>query len=62
MAEDEPEQAALFEIEGSDEDGCVSVCSPKGDPHVWCQNLGPEDKVTEKWSQWLAERDYGDRS
>jgi hypothetical protein len=25
---DEPEQKALFHIEGPDEDGCVWICSP----------------------------------
>ena len=50
----EPEQAALFEIEGPDEDGCVWACAPQG-PQVWCRNLGPKDKVIEVLLRWLAE-------
>jgi hypothetical protein len=37
--EDEPEQDALFELEGADEDGCVWICSAKGRDD-WCRNLG----------------------
>jgi hypothetical protein len=51
--DDEPEQDALFEIEGPDEDGCVWICSAKG-REDWCRNLGPADKVAEVLSQWLA--------
>ena len=43
---DEPEQNALFQIEGPDEDGCVSICSAAG-RDVWCQNLGPAEKAAE---------------
>jgi hypothetical protein len=42
--EPEFEQAALFEIEGPDEDGCVWACAPQG-RDVWCRNLGPKEKV-----------------
>ena len=38
--DDEPDQEALFEIEGPDEDGCVWICSAAGRDD-WCQNLGP---------------------
>ena len=53
---DEPQQDALFDIEGLDEDGCVWICSPAG--RDWCQNLGPRDKVAEVLSEWLAAIDY----
>lgn len=59
VMEDEPEQDALFEIEGPDEDGCVWICSPAG-RDVWCRNLGPRDKVVEALSQWLASIDDGE--
>lgn len=52
-----PGQDALFQIEGPDEDGCVWVCSAEG-RDVWCQNLGPRDKVAEVLSQWLGSVDY----
>lgn len=51
------EQSALFEIEGPDEDGCVWICSSEG-RDVWCQNLGPKDKVAEVMSAWLGSIDY----
>lgn len=51
-----PDQEALFQIEGPDEDGCVWACSPEG-RDVWCQNLGSKDKVVEVLSQWLGEVD-----
>lgn len=55
--EDEPEQEALFYIEGPDERGCVWMHGANSrDP--WSQNLGPRDKVTEALSQWLASIDY----
>ena len=44
---DEPEQGALFQIEGPDEDGCVWICSADG-RDVWCQNLGPKKWVVER--------------
>jgi hypothetical protein len=53
--DDEPEQDALFQIEGPDEDGCVWICSAKG-RDVWCQNLGPANAVAEVLSQWLLDR------
>jgi hypothetical protein len=53
---DEPEQDALFKIEGPDEDGCVWICSAQG-RDVWCENLGPHKKVVEVFSQWLASQD-----
>jgi hypothetical protein len=54
--EHEPEQEALFQIEGPDEDGCVWACSPDG-RDVLCQNLGPKEKVVEVFSHWLASID-----
>jgi hypothetical protein len=57
--ETEAEQGALFQIEGPDEDGCVWICSTAGRA-VWCQNLGPRDKVAETLTRWLAAIDYGD--
>ena len=53
----EAEQGALFQIEGPDEDGCVWVCSAGG-RDVWCQNLGPAEKVAEALSEWLESIDY----
>ncbi len=47
----EAEQGALVQIEGLDEDGCVWACSAKG-RDVWCQNLGPKEKVVDVLSQW----------
>ena len=49
-----PEQSALFQIEGPDDDGCVWICSVAGSPGVWCQNLGPAKKVARIMSQWLT--------
>ncbi len=57
---DEPKQPALFQIEGPDEDGCVWACSMEG-RDVWCQNLGPADKVVEVLSQWLASIDADEK-
>ena len=57
--DDLPDQPALFEIEGPDEDGCVWICSTAGRDD-WCQNLGPSDKVAEVLSQWLGSIDYGE--
>ncbi len=56
--EGEPEQEALFYIEGPDEDGCVWICSAKAGE--WCHNMGPGDKVVEVLSQWLASLDDGE--
>jgi hypothetical protein len=33
----EPEQEALFQIDGPDDDGCVWACSPGGRRDIWCQ-------------------------
>jgi hypothetical protein len=49
----EPDQDALFEIEGPEEDGCVGICSVAG-REDWCQNLGPCDKVAGVLSAWLG--------
>ena len=57
QVDDEPGQDALFQIEGPDEDGCVWICSAEG-RDVWCQNLGPRDKVAEVLSQWLGSVEY----
>ncbi len=55
-----PDQEALFNIEGADEDGCVWICSAKaGD---WCHNMGPADKVAEVLSEWLSSIDAGKSS
>ncbi|MEA1071291.1 hypothetical protein [Sphingomonas sp. LY160] len=59
--EKEPEQEALFQIEGPDEDGCVWACSPAG-RDVWCRNLGPQEKVVEVFSKWLACIDANDHN
>jgi hypothetical protein len=54
--DDEPEQEALFYIEGPDERGCVWMHGAiSKDP--WAQNLGPAGKVAEVLSQWLASID-----
>ena len=45
--DDDPEQGALFEIEGPDEDGCVCMCAAGG-RDLWWQNLGPPEAVAEK--------------
>jgi hypothetical protein len=60
MTSEEPEQEALFQIEGPDERGCVWICSAEG-RDIWCQNLGPQDKVVEVLSQWLASIDDAER-
>ncbi len=49
---DEPEQEALFYIEGADERGCVWMQGASSADH-WAKNLGPADKVAEVLSQWL---------
>ena len=56
---DGPEQAALFRLEGTDEDGCVWICSAAG-RHVWCQNLGPFQPTAEAMTEWLEANDYGE--
>ena len=56
MSDDQPEQDALFYIEGPDERGCVWMHGTSSrDP--WSQNLGPAAKVAEVLSQWLASID-----
>jgi hypothetical protein len=61
LSGDEPEQDALFEIEGPDEDACVWIHST--DPrNPWTQNLGPRDKVAEVLSQWLGSIDSGENA
>jgi hypothetical protein len=42
--DNEPEQDALFEIEGPDDDSCVWLVSGKGEGAV-VVNLGPRDSV-----------------
>ena len=59
--EDEPEQDALFYIEGPDERGCVWIHSANSSDS-WTQNLGPQDKVAEVLSQWLGSIDYDENS
>lgn len=56
----EPEQEALFYIEGPDERGCVWMHGvSSSDP--WAQNLRPAMKVAELLSQWLASIDYDEQ-
>ncbi len=50
---EEPEQEALFQIEGPDEDGCVWACLPDG-RDVWYSNLGPTEKAAAVISEWMA--------
>ena len=54
-----PGQAALFRIEGPDEDGCVWLCSVDG-RDVWCQNLGPFRPAAEAMAEWLEANDHGE--
>ena len=61
LSPDGPEQGALFEIEGPDEDGCVWICSAAGRAD-WCQNLGPRDKVAEVLSEWLGSIDFSENA
>lgn len=61
MTDAQPEQSALFEIEGPDEDACVWIHST--DPrNPWTQNLGPQEKVAEVLSEWLGAIDYQENS
>lgn len=53
--DNEPEQEALFYIEGPDERGCVWIYGNSPDP--WAQNLGPHRKAAEVLSQWLSSID-----
>ncbi len=50
-----PDQEAMFDIEGPDEDGCVWIRSANADD--WCHNMGPADKVAEVMSEWLSSID-----
>ena len=59
--ENEPEQGALFTIEGPDERGCVWIYGSSSGIS-WSQNLGPADKVAGVLSQWLASIDDGESS
>jgi hypothetical protein len=53
----EPEQDALFYIEGPDERGYVWMHGANSrDP--WAHNLGPAPKVAAVLSQWLGSLDY----
>ena len=45
--------AALFRLEGPDEDGCVWACSADG-RDMWRTNLGLQENVTKVLSQWLS--------
>ena len=56
----ENEQESLFEIDGPDEEGNVWIVSPEG-RNVWSRNLGPQDRVAEVLSDWLAQIDYRER-
>ena len=53
MTVDTTVQEPLFQLEGPDEDGCVWACSPEG-RDVWCQNLGPAEKVADVMCRWLS--------
>ena len=55
--DDEPEQEALFELQGPDDSGCVWACSPAG-RDVWCQNLGSTGSVAAVLAEWLEAIDY----
>ena len=61
MVDEEPEQEALFYIEGPDERGCVWIHGANSS-HPWSQNLGPRNKVAEVLSQWLGSIDFGEDS
>ncbi len=60
--EDEPAKRPSSNLQGPDDDGHVWVCSREG-RHVWCQNLGPVDKVRVVLAEFLAsiEQDEGSR-
>jgi hypothetical protein len=59
MEGEEPEQDALFYIEGPDERGCVWIHGANSaDP--WSQNLGLREKVVEVLSQWLKSINEGE--
>ena len=52
-----PEQEALFEIAGPDEDGCVWIQSTNP-AQPWGFNLGPKDKAAGVFTEWLGSIDY----
>jgi hypothetical protein len=54
-----PEQGALFEIEGPDEDFCVWLVSGTR-PDAVVVNHGPREAVAIKLADWLAEIDIGE--
>jgi hypothetical protein len=56
----EPEQEALFYVEGPDERGCVWMHGTSS-ADSWAYNLGPPQKVAEVMSQWLGSIDYDER-
>ncbi len=57
---DEPDQEALFELEGPDEDSCVWIVIGKGE-NALVANLGPREGVATKLADWLASIDFGER-
>ena len=57
MANAEPERGALCEIEVDNDDGCVWIVVGKG-AEAQTVNLGPRDRVAEKWADWLARIDF----
>lgn len=57
--DNEPEQGALFEIEGPDEDACVWLVAGKGENAV-VVNLGPREAVATTLADWLASIDFGE--
>jgi hypothetical protein len=56
---DEPEQDAIFEMEGPDEDSCVWLLYST-DADAVVVNLGPTDAIAPKLTQWLAEIDFSE--
>ena len=58
--DEEPDQDALFYIEGPDERGCVWIHGANSSD-AWAHNLGPSGKVAERLSQWLASVDQDER-
>jgi hypothetical protein len=54
-----PEQGALFEIEGPDEDFCLWLVSGTR-PDAVVVNHGPREAVAIKLADWLAEIDIGE--
>ena len=55
--ENEPEQEALFYIEGPDERGCLWAHGTSS-ANPWTRNLGPTAKVAEVLSRWLGTIDH----